>query len=37
MPLPVRTSQSGQTDLFLNLKCGEVQVLGTWTVGFDFF
>lgn len=31
MPLPVRTSQSGQTDLFLNLKCGE------GTVGFDFF
>lgn len=27
----------GQTNLFLNLKRGEDQLLGTWTVGFDFF
>lgn len=24
-----------QKNLFFNLKCGEVYVPGTWTVGFD--
>lgn len=25
----------GQKNVFFDLKCGDVHILGTWTVGFD--
>lgn len=28
---------TGQGNLFFNLRCGEVQELGIWMVGFDSF